>query len=104
MTKKFQRNIENFTCEKCGQRVVGTGYTNHCPNCLWSKHVDVNPGDRVADCNGLMEPIGLIIRRGKKLIVHRCLSCDYEKVNSVQQNDNQELIIKLSAQPVTLKK
>ena len=104
MTKKFQRNIENFTCEKCGQRVVGTGYTNHCPNCLWSKHVDVNPGDRVADCNGLMEPIGLIIRRGEKLIVHRCLSCDYEKVNSVQQNDNQELIIKLSAQPVTLKK
>jgi len=44
--KKFQKRIENFTCEKCGLFVKGTGYTDHCPNCLWSKHMDINPGDR----------------------------------------------------------
>jgi len=51
--KKFQKKKEDFKCEKCGREVIGTGYTNHCPDCLWSKHVDVNPGDRQSKCLGL---------------------------------------------------
>lgn len=50
--KKFQRQIEDFVCEKCGKEVKGDGYTDHCPRCLRSKHVDVNPGDRRSKCNG----------------------------------------------------
>ena len=42
----FTRKVEDFTCEHCGREVHGNGYTNHCPHCLHSKHVDVNPGDR----------------------------------------------------------
>ncbi|MFN2146641.1 MAG: RNHCP domain-containing protein, partial [Anaerolineales bacterium] len=36
---KFQRRIEYFICEHCGAEVSGVGFTNHCPVCLWSKHV-----------------------------------------------------------------
>ena len=62
MTKKFQRTKEDFTCEKCGLVVKGSGYTNHCSRCLWSKHVDVNPGDRQTTCQGFMEPVGVELK------------------------------------------
>src|SRR3989338_8156335 len=48
-SRRFQRTKEDFTCERCGFFVRGSGYTNHCPQCLWSKHVDVNPGNRQAE-------------------------------------------------------
>jgi len=41
MVRKFSKKVENFTCEACGNKVKGSGYTDHCPNCLYSKHVDV---------------------------------------------------------------
>ncbi|MGC8981457.1 MAG: RNHCP domain-containing protein [Minisyncoccia bacterium] len=62
MQKKFQRRIEDFRCERCGTFVKGTGYIDHCPNCLWSKHVDINPGDRKANCGGMMKPKGVEIQ------------------------------------------
>jgi hypothetical protein len=46
--RRFQRTIEDFECERCRMLVTGSGFTNHCPACLWSKHVDVHPGDRQA--------------------------------------------------------
>ena len=52
--KKFIKVKEDFVCEHCGAEVKGDGYTNHCPKCLWSKHVDVHPGDRAAECGGMM--------------------------------------------------
>jgi len=58
--KLFQKKKEDFICEKCGFVNVGDGYTNHCQKCLWSKHVDINPGDRAEKCQGLMEPINLV--------------------------------------------
>lgn len=44
-TKKFTKIDEEFICENCGKQVEKLGYTcrNHCPSCLYSKHVDVNP-------------------------------------------------------------
>ena len=53
MSATFIRKTEDFICEHCGREVRGNGYTNHCPYCLWSKHVDINPGDRAAGCGGL---------------------------------------------------
>ena len=50
--KKFKMIDEKFICENCGYEVDKLNYTarDHCPNCLWSKHVDINPGDRLNDC------------------------------------------------------
>lgn len=99
MNKKFQRTKEDFICEKCGQLVHGSGYTNHCTQCLWSKHVDVNPGDRKATCLGLMEPIGVELKDGKYVILHRCTLCGFEKRNKASDDDNFESILLLSSRP-----
>ena len=49
-----------FTCKVCGRLCTpenaGSQHRNHCPNCLSSLHVDVEPGDRASDCGGIMEP------------------------------------------------
>jgi len=94
--KNFQRKIEDFQCENCGVTVEGNGYTNHCRFCLWSKHVDINPGDRAARCGGLMEPIELEIKKGTYIIVHKCLKCGYCKRNKSQPGDSMEQLIRLS--------
>ena len=51
---------DTFTCKVCGRPVspdtAGSAHRNHCPNCLTSLHVDEEPGDRAADCGGLMDP------------------------------------------------
>jgi len=94
--KKFQRNKENFACEKCGLDVEGDGYTNHCPKCLWSKHVDVFPGDRGADCGGLMKPDS-VEREGEEYILsHACQSCGYVKRNKVQKNDDFDEVVRIA--------
>jgi len=95
-SQKFQRTKENFTCEKCGFFVRGTGYTNHCPRCLWSKHVDINPGDRQSKCQGLMEPVSMAYKGGEYIIFHRCILCGFEKQNKASENDNFEAILNLS--------
>lgn len=98
MPKKcFQRTIENFTCERCGRRVAGNGYTNHCPQCLWSKHVDENPGDRAETCGGMMEPVGIEVKEEKYVIAHKCIRCGLEKKNKASEDDNMNEIIKLSS-------
>jgi hypothetical protein len=97
--KKFQRKKEDFTCEKCGLFMKGTGYTNHCLHCLWSKHVDVNPGDRRAACQGLMEPIGAELKSGEYIIVHRCILCGVIKRNKTSKDDNFDLVLQLLSHP-----
>ena len=46
--RKFTEIDEEFICENCGKTVEKLGYTcrNHCNYCLYSKHVDINPGDQ----------------------------------------------------------
>jgi len=100
MSKSFIKNVENFICGICGFEVVGDGYTNHCPKCLWSRHVDIFPGDREETCGGLMEPIGLKIENGKESIVHRCIKCGVVRVCKVSKNDDRGEILKLSQLPL----
>jgi len=95
--KRFQRKIEDFTCENCGQKVSGDGYTNHCPNCLWSKHVDNNPGDRAATCGGLMEPISVYIQSGHYIIEQKCQRCSVIRRIKTRASDNMGEIIRLSS-------
>ena len=98
--KQFTRRVEDFTCENCQAPVTGNGYTNHCPQCLYSKHVDINPGDRAADCGGLMKPIGLDIKKGHYIIIHECLKCGHQKRNKSVPEDNSDALIQVSKAPL----
>ncbi|OGI21933.1 MAG: hypothetical protein A2808_02170 [Candidatus Moranbacteria bacterium RIFCSPHIGHO2_01_FULL_55_24] len=95
-TKKFQRRDEDFACERCGETVAGNGYTNHCPSCLFSKHVDVYPGDRLATCQGLMRPAEIELSQNEYRILHQCLECGYTKKNKISEQDDMEAVIRLA--------
>lgn len=94
-TSKFIKKIENFVCEKCGTKVVGNGFTNHCPNCLWSKHLDIHPGDREEVCEGLMEPLAAEVKHDDYVIHFKCLRCGFRHKVRAAANDNFEIILKL---------
>lgn len=71
---------EGFNCKACGKfitvRDCGTNNRNHCPHCLSSIHLDNIPGDRSADCGGIMEPISIYVRPdGEWALIHRCKKC-----------------------------
>ena len=93
--KKFIKTKEDFVCENCGKNVKGDGYTNHCPNCLWSKHVDINPGDRMSDCDGMMKPIGLDKKGEVFSVVQKCEKCGHERKNKLVKGDNFNEAVKL---------
>lgn len=97
MTSKFIKRVENFTCEKCGTQVIGDGYTNHCPACLWSKHVDIHPGDRAANCGGLMKPIQAMQEKNEYRVLHRCTVCGHEKWNTLVPADSMDAFIAIVA-------
>ena len=94
--KRFQKRKEDFVCKKCGEKVRGSGYTDHCPRCLWSRHVDINPGDRGADCRGMMEPERAEVSADNINIYYRCLACDYRHKVKADPKDNKEKIIDIS--------
>jgi len=93
---KFKKKKEDFVCEKCGAEVKGSGFTNHCPKCLWSKHVDIFPGDRAEICGGLMKPIFVEENGGEWPIVHKCQKCGIEKRNKISKEDNFDEVIRIS--------
>ncbi len=95
--KSFTKTVEDFTCAHCGACVCGNGYTNHCPQCLWSRHVDNNPGDRAASCGGMMRPIAVNGAGDGFIITHRCETCGKTIRQRSAQNDNIDEIIKISA-------
>ncbi len=92
--RNFTRKVENFVCEQCGFEVEGDGYTDHCPKCLWGKHVDMDiPGDRSSDCKGAMEPVRVLYEKGDYKIDYKCVKCGYEfRVRSDRTDDREELL------------
>lgn len=96
MGRQFKRQIEDFVCKHCGSAVEGDGYTNHCPYCLWSRHVDEFPGDRADDCGGLMQPVALEGSPPGARILHRCMLCGHEKWNRVSPHDEFETLLTLA--------
>jgi len=95
MPKKFTKKTESFVCEQCGAEVVGTGYTNHCPQCLWSKHVDVNPGDRLENCGGMMKPVDVELEKQEWVLIHECRKCRTRKRNILSEIDNFDVVVAL---------
>ena len=96
--KKFNMIDEQFICEYCGNKVEKLNYTarDHCPQCLYSKHVDINPGDRNNTCHGLLEPIGIEKFKNTYKIIYKCLKCKETHKNIMANDDNFTKIIELS--------
>ena len=81
---------------------LGYSCRNHCPKCLCSKHVDILPGDRAESCHGLLQPIGIEINSKKGyVIVQKCEKCGAIRKNVSAKDDNMNLIIKLSSNPLS---
>lgn len=98
MSSTFKRQKEDFVCQKCGTSVSGSGFTNHCPECLWSKHVDVHPGDRAAACGGMMEPAQVEVKGREYSIVHICTVCGLQRRNKAAKEDNFHMLVQIAAE------
>lgn len=99
----------NFHCVHCGQPVAfdplasGVQNRNHCPYCLWSKHLDLGrAGDRLAACKAPMRPVGLSLKRiGKKygcqrggelMVIHLCVECRKANLNRIAADDSNDAL------------
>ena len=99
----FTKNDTGFICAHCGRDVPPLRYTsrNHCPFCLWSMHLDVNPGDRASDCGAPLEPVTAEPDPKKGFVItHRCTGCGALRRNKAAADDNKNLIIKLTAKQI----
>ena len=102
---KFKMIDENFKCEVCGTKVLKLGYTarDHCPNCLCSKHVDINPGDRACSCHGILKPIAIeLAKKDKCKIVYACSKCGMIKRNIAAHDDNYDKILEIMSNPIKI--
>ena len=96
--KLFSKNDNFFICEHCNKSVNPLSYTSrdHCPFCLYSKHVDINPGDRSNECKGLLKPIGIEKFKDSYKIIYKCEKCKEMHKNIMANDDDMNLIIDLS--------
>ena len=96
--KRFNMIDEEFICENCHARVSKLGYTarDHCNFCLYSKHVDIMPGDRKNTCQGLLIPIGIEKFKDTYKIIYQCDKCHTIHKNIMASDDNMDLIIELT--------
>lgn len=96
--KKFTMRDETFICENCNKKVNTLGYTarDHCNYCLCSKHVDINPGDRLNNCKGILRPISIEKFKNTYKIIYKCDKCNKIHKNIMANDDNFDLIIELS--------
>lgn len=110
----FGFKIESFQCSHCrvhvptASMISGVQNRNHCPFCLWSRHLDlIKPGDRLAACRAAMQPVGLTLKRstqkydngrgGELMIIHRCTECDRLSINRLAADDDSQAILELFA-------
>lgn len=103
--RKEALSIEmGFVCRQCQAYVTslpvlsGVQNRNHCPLCLWSRHVDhIKPGDRMSACKASMQPIGLTVKQthdkygccknGELMLIHRCSQCGKISINRIAADD-----------------
>lgn len=105
-------NEEVFLCSNCGRlipvlKLIGTENRNHCPFCLWSKHLDLRKaGDRKSNCKAGMKPIALTfkqegkdkwgkLKQGELMIIHKCTRCGKISINRIAEDDNPYEILKV---------
>ena len=96
--KKFNMIDEEFICENCNKQVKKLNYTarDHCNFCLFSKHVDIMPGDRANNCHGLLKPISIEKFKNTYKIIYKCQKRNQIHKNIMAIDDDFEKIIELS--------
>jgi DNA-directed RNA polymerase subunit RPC12/RpoP len=99
----------DFRCSHCGYWVTskreysGVNNRNHCPYCLWSKHLDLfQAGDRLSACKSVMQPVGLALKivhkkynsphSGEMMLVHRCVDCGKLSLNRIAADDDTQAL------------
>ena len=111
--KAFRVDINaDFKCQHCGAYVsaaralAGAANRNHCPYCLWSRHLDLfEAGDRLAACKALMRPVGLTLKNsrnkyahignGELMLVHLCTDCERISINRIAADDVPQAIMEV---------
>ena len=96
-TKRFKMIDEEFICENCHKKVDTLNYSarDHCPYCLCSKHVDINPGDRQNKCHGILKPIGIDKFKDTYKIVYKCDKCKEIHRNIIAKDDDFDKILEI---------
>ncbi|EKE27351.1 MAG: hypothetical protein ACD_3C00223G0028 [uncultured bacterium (gcode 4)] len=89
----FIMRNEDFRCENCWKEILKHpewSARNHCPNCLYSKHVDDKfPWDRKSECHWLMKPIWIDHKKNKwYMIIHKCIICNKDIPNKIAPDDD----------------
>jgi len=89
----FKMINDDFLCENCWKKISKHGEgsaRNHCPFCLYSKHLDDKfPWDRASNCHWLMKPIWIDYKKNKwNMIKHKCAKCGKEMLNKVAPDDD----------------
>ncbi len=101
-----------FRCRQCNMLVTmqsmlsGVKNRNHCPYCLWSRHVDLyEAGDRLSACRSPMEPIGLTVKQrqnkygigntGELMLIHHCEVCDKFSINRIAADDISDKLLEV---------
>ena len=97
--KAFHELDEGFICENCGKEVIPLEYSSrdHCPYCLYSKHVDIQPGDRLNSCRGFLKPIDVEKYKDTYKIVYQCEKCGKIHKNIMAKDDDLNEVIRISA-------
>lgn len=112
ITKRKEMEHGGFDCSHCSEWApindqIGTHNRNHCPHCLWSKHLDKEKlGDRKSDCLSGMEPIALTFKKegsdryeeegrriGELMLVHECVADGKLRVNRIAGDDNTDQLL-----------
>ena len=63
--------------------------------------MDNEPGDRTANCGGIMEPIGVWTRKGGEwAIIHRCKRCGQLSSNRSAADDNPLKLMSIALKPL----
>ncbi len=101
-----------FTCAHCHYPVVtlphisGVQNRNHCPFCLWSRHLDLyQAGDRLSACKAPMRPVALSLKLtpkkyasqqpGELMVVHLCAGCGKLSLNRLAADDDLDELFRI---------
>ncbi|MEN4012096.1 MAG: RNHCP domain-containing protein [Chloroflexota bacterium] len=112
MKTRFYPKQADFVCKQCGYLVTvqpvfsGVLNRNHCPYCLWSRHVDLcAAGDRLSACKALMQPVGLTIKQehkryghalqGEIMLIHQCVECAALSINRLAADDDPQGLLEV---------
>jgi hypothetical protein len=107
-TRSFNND---FRCTHCGyyittmRLVCGVNHHNHCPYCLWSRHLDLFvAGDRLSACKAPMRPVGLTMKParnkyapgdGELMLVHICKDCGQVSINRIAADDDAQSLMEV---------